>query len=61
MNEKNVHLFVVGEGDPELQQLLEKGLSEIGHECETTSAEAGPAAILDIIRDELVAVVIKPV
>jgi len=60
MNKKNVHLIIVGDGDPELQQLIEKGLSEIGQGCEKTSINAAPAVILDALSDERVAVVIKP-
>jgi hypothetical protein len=61
MNNKNVHLFIIDEGDPELQRLIEKGLSEIGHGCEATSIKEGPATVLDITSDEQVVVVIKPV
>lgn len=61
MSIKSVHLVIVGDGDPELQQLIEKGLSEIGHGCESTSIDAGPAAILDTLSDDQVAVVIKPI
>ena len=60
MSNKNVHLFVVGEGDAELQKLIEKGLSEIGQGCETTAVEAGAAAVLDTVSEDMVAVVIKP-
>lgn len=61
MSKKNVHLVIVGDGDPELQQLIEKGLSEIGHGCESMSIDAGPAAILDTLSDDRVVVVIKPI
>lgn len=61
MSKKNVHLIIVGDGDPELQQLIEKGLSEIGHGCEKTSVDAGPAVILDSLNNEQVPVVIKPI
>ena len=61
MSKKNVHLVIVGDGDPELQQLIEKGLSEIGHGCESTSIDAGPAVILDSLSDDQVTVVIKPI
>ena len=61
MSKKNVQLVIVGDGDPELQQLIEKGLSEIGHGCKKTSIDAGPAAILDTMTDDQVAVVIKPI
>lgn len=60
MSKKNVHLIIVGDGDPELQQLIEKGLSEIGHGCEKISVDAGPAVILDSLNNEQVPVVIKP-
>jgi len=56
-----MHLIIVGDGDPELQQLIEKGLSEIGHSCEKTSIDAGPTVILDSLDNDLVPVVIKPV
>jgi len=61
MSKKNVHLIIVGDGDPELQQLIEKGLSEIGHECEKTAVDAGPDVILDSLSDDQVPVVIKPI
>jgi len=61
MSKTNVHLIIVGDGDPELQQLIEKGLSEIGHSCEKTSVDAGPTVILDSLDNDLVPVVIKPV
>ena len=61
MSEKNVRLFIVAEGDPELQSLIEKGLSELGRACETTSATAGPAAVLDALDDGAVPVILKPV
>lgn len=61
MSNKSVHLVIVGDGDLELQQLIEKGLSEIGRGCELTSIDAGPAAILDSLSDDQVAVVIKPI
>ncbi len=61
MSKKNVQLIIVGSVDPELQQLIEKGLSEIGHGCEKTSIDAGPAAILDAMTDDQVAVVIKQI
>jgi len=61
MSEKNVRLFIVAEGDPELQSLIEKGLSELGRACETTSAAAGPAAMLDALNDGAVPVILKPV
>ena len=37
MSEKSIQLYVVGEGDPELQAMIEKGLAELGHNCTTTS------------------------
>lgn len=61
MNKKNVNLIIIGDGDPELQQLIEKGLSEIGHGCEKTSIDVGPASILDTLVSDQVAVVIKPI
>lgn len=61
MSKKNVHLIIVGDGDPELQQLIENGLSEIGHKCEKTAADAGPAVVLDSLSDDQVPVVIKPI
>ena len=61
MSEKNVHLIIVGDGDLELQQLIEKGLSEIGHGCESMSVDDGPAAIMDTLSDDQVTVVIKPI
>ena len=60
MSKKTVHLFIVGSGDPELQQLFEKGMSEIGHSFEMTSIDAGAASVLDALNDEQVPVVIKP-
>lgn len=60
MSEKNVRLFIVGDGDPELQSLIEAGLSELGRACEITSVAAGPAMILDALGEGEVPVVIKP-
>lgn len=60
MSKKIVHLFIVDGGDPKLQLLLEKGLSEIGHGFEKTSIGADPASVLDALNDERVPVVIKP-
>jgi len=61
MSKNNVHFIIVGDGDPELQQLIEKGLSEIGHGCEKTSVDAGPAVILDSLDNDRILVVIKPI
>ena len=61
MSKKNVQLIIIGDGDPELQQLIEKGLSEIGHDCEKTSIDVGPASILDALVNDQVSVVIKPI
>lgn len=62
MSEKKLHLFVVGEGDSELQSLIERGLSEIGHTCATTSIDASADAgvVLDALRGDEIPVVIKP-
>jgi len=60
MSKKNVQLLIVGEGDPELQQLIEKGLSEIGHDCEKKPFDEGSASILNSLIDDQVSVVIKP-
>lgn len=60
MSEKKLHLFVVGEGDPELQSLIEKGLLEIGNTCAITSVDESATVVLDALRDDEVPIVIKP-
>lgn len=60
MSEKKVHLYVVGEGDAELQSLIEKGLSELGCGVETTPVGTDCAALLDTLSEDEIPVVIKP-
>jgi len=61
-NKNRVHFFIAGSGDPELEKLLEKGLVEIGQGFdETYIDDAAPAALLDVLNDEQVFIVIKPV
>lgn len=59
MSEKNVRLFIVGEGDAQLQSMIEKGLLELGRKCETTDVETGAAAVLDNLNDNEIPIVIK--
>lgn len=60
MSEKSVRLYIVGEGDALLQSLIEKGLSEIGRQCESTMVNSDFSALLDTISDEGIPVLIKP-
>ncbi len=60
-NKNKVHLFITGGGDPELEKLLEKGLTEIGQGFDKTFIDAAPAAMLDALNNEQVPIVIKPV
>lgn len=60
MSNKAVRLYVVGEGDAMLQSLIEKGLSELGRQCETTSVGSDFGALVDSISDEEIPVLIKP-
>ncbi|MCW8936119.1 MAG: hypothetical protein OQK98_15510 [Gammaproteobacteria bacterium] len=60
-NKNKVHFFITGEGDPELEKLLEKGLGEIGQGFDKTSIDAAPAVMLDALSNEQVPIVIKPV
>ncbi len=59
MSEKNVRLFIVGEGDAQLQSMIEKGLQELGRKCEKTAVETGAAAVLDNLNDNEIPIVIK--
>jgi len=58
---KNVRLLIIGNGDPELQQLIEAGFAEIGRTCETSSFDEDDVSILDRLSSDEVPVVIKPV
>lgn len=60
MSDKSVRLYVVGEGDAELQSLIEKGLSQIGRQCEETVVGNDCCSLLDTISDEEIPVIIKP-
>lgn len=59
MSEKSVRLFIVGEGDVQLQSMIEKGLLELGRKCETTAVTAGAAAILDALNDDEIPIIVK--
>ncbi len=59
-NPKRVRLLRVGEGDPELQALIEKGLTELGHPYLVGSVEGEPEAVLDSLSDAEIPVVLKP-
>ena len=59
MSEKNVRLFIVGEGDVQLQSMIEKGLLELGRKCEKTVIETDAAAVLDNLNDNEIPIVIK--
>jgi hypothetical protein len=60
MSNKNVRLYVVGEGDAELQTLIQKGLSEIGRECQQSAVTTDCCALLDTLSDDEIPVIIKP-
>jgi hypothetical protein len=59
-NPKRVRLLRVGEGDPELQALIEKGLNELGHEYVVDSVEGDPEAVLGTLNDAEIPLVLKP-
>lgn len=60
MSNKNVRLYVVGDGDAELQSLIEKGLSGLGRTCGKTAVESDCCALFDTFSDDEIPVVIKP-
>lgn len=60
MSKKAVRLYVVGEGDEMLQSLIEKGLSELGRQCDKTPVGSDFCALLDTISDDEIPVLIKP-
>ena len=60
MSNKEVRLYVVGEGDGMLQSLIEHGLSELGHKCNKTPVKSDYATIIDTLTENEIPVVIKP-
>lgn len=58
---KNVRLLIIGNGDPELQQLIEAGFAEIGQTFESSSLDEDGVSILDCLSSDEVPVVIKPI
>lgn len=60
MSDKNVRLYVVGDGDAELQSLIQKGLSELGRQCEQSAVTGDCCAMLDTLSDNEIPVIIKP-
>lgn len=60
MSERNVRLFVIGDGDAELQSLIMAGVSELGRTCEQTRIESDAAAILERLAKDEIPIVIKP-
>ena len=60
MTSKRVRLYVVGEGDAELQSLIRQGLSELGQGCEQTVVGSDCCALLDTLANDEIPVIIKP-
>lgn len=60
MSNNKVHLYVVGEGDEMLQSLIERGLSELGQDCDKTSVMTSCDSLLDTLSMDEIPVVIKP-
>ena len=60
MSDKEIHLYVVGDGDPELQAMIEQGLTELGHRCSTTAVASNCAALLDTLSGSALPIIIKP-
>lgn len=60
MSNKEIHLYVMGDGDPELQAMIEQGLTELGHHCSTTAVASNCATLLDALSVNALPIIIKP-
>lgn len=60
MNNKNIHLYVIGDGDPELQSMIERGLMKLGKNCTQTFVTTGCTTLLDGLSGNELPIIIKP-